>query len=276
MIGNETIVFIGYDAIGDHLTNSGMVRYLLEKYKTIYVVTNRCLPLVKNLFKDDNRIIPIISEHLIDMMDPNFDIIDVRVWEKYPPNPFNPKVIEHNGIYYDSSNKIGNIAEEWVNDNASSFYYFMGLPSDIRLKKFFFQRSHEEENELFTKLDLQEKEYVVICEFENCLINKNHINPNDKIVNVHNISHFFDIIKVVEKAKEVHFVENSISLFTYYLQMSNLMDKVNINIHSYCRKEPYRLVEKELHMKKLQNRMSNFIFNMMMYPKLDNWNIVWE
>jgi len=55
---------------------------------------------------------------------------------------------------------------------------------------------------------------------------------------------------------------------TYYLQYNGLMDNVEINFHAYGRREPARkCTSKEDH---------NIFLDMVTFPKLNNWNFIYE
>jgi len=268
---NKIILFKGYDAVGDYLSYNGMIRHLFNRYKMVYILAKQQYhSLIKILFSDINVETIQFHEELYSI-NPNFDILDVRIWHYYARYP-------HNGIYYDNNNRYGNIPNQYFNDNASAFYSFMNISTELRLSNFYFKRLIEEENNLFTKLQLENKEYAVICEYDDITINRNYIKSNN-IVNIHNISNFFDIIKVIEKAKEVHLIENSVALLVYHLQISNLMEKVNVNLHTYARKDFPRIVNKEDYMKKLPDNgttIGMFFLNMLLSPQLNNWNIIWD
>jgi hypothetical protein len=142
----------------------------------------------------------------------------------------------------------------------------MGLPRSMRTDNFYFERLVDDENNLFESLKL-ESDYAAICDYDSFLINKKYININS-IVNLHRLSsNFVDTIKVIENAKEVHLIENSVALFVYHLQSKNLMKNVEVNLHAYARTEWHRKCDGP--------DCNNQYLNMLLKPKLDNWNVIW-
>ncbi len=261
------LFFIGYDAIGDYISNNGMIRFLLEEYNKIFVVTDLCGSFVSLLFNDTENVVPIgFPEFNFECTtNKSFDIIDTRVGELYYYEG------NYDGNYYNKLRKIGDkynidYREEIITDNASSFYVNMGLPRSLRTENFYFERMKDNENELFDNLKLN-SDYAVICDYNPFYINKKYINC-DKIINLHRLSsNFVDIIKVIENAKEVHLIENSVALFVYHLQSKKLMKDISVNLHSYARTEWHRKCDGP--------DCENPYLNMLLKPKLDNWNVVW-
>jgi len=263
----KNIFFIGYDAIGDYISNNGMIRFLLEKYNTVFVVTDLCDSFVKLLFNDTKNIIPIRFSEFYSECNSNksFDIIDVRVGEIYYQEG------NYDGNYYNKLRKIGDkynidYSKEIITDNASSFYVNMGLPRSLRIDNFYFERMRKSEDELFDKLELN-SDYAAICDYSPFNINNKYVNF-DKVINLHCLSsNFVDTVKVIENAKEVHLIENSVSLFVYHLQAKKLMKEVPINLHAYARTEWHRKCDGP--------SCENPYLNMLLKPKLNNWNVIW-
>ena len=261
------IFFIGYDAIGDYISNNGMIRFLLQKYDRVFVVTDLCAPFVQSLFHDNKNIIPLgfIEYHDKCISKDSFDIIDTRVGELYYYEG------NYDGNYYNKLRKIGNalnidVGDEEITDNASQFYIHMGIPRSVRVDNFYFERLLEDENNLFDNLKL-ESDYSAICDYDPFYINKKYINDKS-IVNLHRLSsNFVDTVKVIENAKEVHLIENSVALFVYHLQSKNLMKNVEVNLHAYARTEWHRKCDGP--------DCNNPYLNMLLKPKLDNWNVIW-
>jgi len=261
---NKNIIFFGYDAIGDYISYNSMIRYLSNNYKIVNIVTTHHVNDINYLFNDLDNIIPITFSdyHHIMMYQNNYDIIDVRVGEKYYKNK------NCNGNFYDKDNKIGSIEDQYVNDNASNFYYKLGLPVSMRIDNFFFNRNYKKEEELFKILNIEKGKYSVICEYNDCLIKKEYIS-DDKIINLHRLSNnIFDLLSVIENAKEIHLVENSIALLVYHLQHKKLISDFVVNLHTYSRKENHRLCS--------GINCNNFYLNMLLYPKLEKWNFIYE
>ncbi len=192
------IFFIGYDAIGDYISNNGMIRFLLEKYKRVFVVTDLCSSFIQSLFHDNKNIIPVGFIEYYDkcLIKESFDIIDTRVGELYYHEG------NYDGSYFNKLRKIGNalnldIGEQEIPDNASQFYVHMGLPRSMRIDNFYFERLVDDENDLFGLLKLK-SDYAAICDYDPFYINKKYIN-NKSVINLHRLSsNFVDTVKVIE------------------------------------------------------------------------------
>lgn len=163
-------------------------------------------------------------------------------------------------------------------DMISEFYNKVGFPDEIKYKCFNFFRNKKDENDLIEKLNLPSS-YAVVCEYDktpygrgnvldlstklaifdsNNIISRKFIKSNH-IVNLHMLSEkYFDLIKLIENAEEVHLIENSLSMLVYFLQLSGRMEKIPINFHTYYRKE--------------ESRKDNY--KSYMNPKLDNWTFI--
>ena len=132
------------------------------------------------------------------------------------------------------------------------------LPKNIKLDDFYFQRNIIAEEELFNKLQLSNKKYIIINDYYPNNIKKEYY-ENKNFININNLSKIYDIFKVIENAEEVHLIENSIALFVYHMQYKNLMKPVRINFHAYARKEHYRQA--------YSIEESNVFLDMFLYPK---------
>lgn len=255
------VIFRGYDAYGDYLSNNGMIRYLSSIYDTVKVVTVFG-SYVNYMFRDNSKIssINLTEFDHITSINNNYDIVDAFVWENYI------KPSRCNGTLYNKHNKLGKFENSPINDNASAFYYHLGLDVNMRLNNFFLQRDFNNEYELYNII--KDKNYSVICEYNNCSINRKYV-INNNIVNIHKMSeNICNLIKIIEEANEVHLVENSIALLVYHMQYKKLMKDVKINLHAYSRKESHRICNGP--------NCNNFYLNMLLYPKLDNWEFIYE
>jgi len=275
-----------YYGYGDWLSINGMVRFLTTKYNKVnLVVDSGDINFVKNLYKDD---LSIDVMYYCDISESEFfsnDYLNLQVWNQNKENQNN---------FFNRFNRLGdflkfntpNIKDECykriefphnfreeckdvLENNASAFYVAAGIPKNCRLDNFYYERDHKSEDEFFEKLNLP-KDYVVICDYGLNLINRDYIKHKDSyLININNISEkYFDIIKVIENAKEVHLIENSVALLVYHLQYKNLMKSIPINMHTYARKENVRTCTSK------QN--SNVYLDMFMFPSLDNWNFVYS
>ena len=292
MMKNEIkrIFIIQYVGYGDWLSISGMVRFLTTKYNHVYIIADGGnYDFIKQLYRDDSKIKVIYfnqANQIINFDDGENDILNLKTGDKQSLDPRE----NYYNLYRQIGPKLGFEQEEvdpdwfklsgdpckWkegteyiLENNASGFYVSAGIPKEYRLDYFHYQRHTESEDRFFDNLNLPER-YAVISEYGQNTLNRDHIKNKDIFVlNVNNISqNYFDIIKVLEKAEEVHLLENSTSLLTYYLQYNKLMDDVEINFHAYGRREPARkCISKDDH---------NIFLDMVTFPKLKNWNFIYE
>lgn len=266
------ILFLGYDAWGDWISYNGLIRYLAERFDTVYIKLDyggAREPFVNDLFKDDENI------HIFHGQ--SFDLtVDAHTYHE--PSTFG----------YNRQNKLGDLYSDYTLDpfkdplpsNPACFYQYLGLSDSIRTDYFHFERNRDQEDALFDKLGLGECEYDVVCEPSHMPIQDKY-HSERKLINIHNISpRFTDTLRVVEEANEVHLVDTSPASFVYHLQYKDLIKRREINFHAYARKgerscdgvnESNVFTE---HNKYWNNNLR--CINAMLTPKLDNWNFIWE
>lgn len=279
--------YVGY---GDWLSVSGMARFLTKKYDQVYIIADGGnFGFIQQLYRDNSNIKVVYSHEanqIINSGNGQIDILNLKTGDKQSLHP--------NENYYNLYRQLGpklgfkqeRVDPNWfqlsgdpckwksgtehiLENNASGFYVSAGIPKEYRLDYFHYERDVESENKFFDSLNLPEK-YVVISEYSQNLLNKNYIKNKDiHIFNINNTAqNYFDIIKVIENAEEVHLLENSTSLMTYYLQYNKLMSDIEINFHAYGRREPAR--------KCISKDDRNIFLDMVTCPKLENWNFIYE
>lgn len=286
---NKKIFVRQYTGYGDWISLCGLVRFLCSKYDEVNIIIDLFYyDFIKNLYKDENKINLVSLEYFVKYIENNddYDYLDLLVSnfsENIKENHFNtinqigvkfgfpfikinPKWFLVDGYPANYNRNIKKILE----NNASSFYASAGIPKEYRVDKFDYVRDHDDENNFFQSLNLPEK-YIVVSEYDINIINRKYIkNKNLPIININNLSKkYWDIIKVLEKAEEVHLLENSTSLMVYHLQYKNIMEKVPVDFHTYARRDdPGR--------KCISEEVSNIFMDMVMCPKLKNWNFIYE
>lgn len=266
------ILFLGYDAWGDWISYNGLIRYLAEKYDSVYIKLDYGTAresFVIDLFKDDEKI-EVYSGQQYDL------IVDAHTYDNPVHSDFN------------KNNKIGNLYlnytlnpfEDPLPSNPACFYQYLGLSDKIRTEYFHFSRNLKDEDELFSSLNLVENEYDVICQPPNIKIKEQYLGDKKRI-NIHNISRkFTNILKIIEYADKVHLVDNSLALFVYHMQYKNLVELKEINFHSYARMDERNCVgvdENSIFTDYNKYHNNNLrCINAMLTPKLDNWNFIWS
>lgn len=181
-----------------------------------------------------------------------------------PKNTFssfiNP-IGDHLKLKYDE-----NRYQEYILNDATCFCLRSKIPPEIFHTNFNYERCYEEEEKLFDSLNLPD-EYSVICEYGDYKVNRDYITC-DHIVNLHKLSNFFDVVKVIEEATEIHLIPNSICALVYYLQVSSRIKrkKVFYNVNARMEVESSFSCDNNFIIKFYENLVSN--------PKLDNWSFV--
>jgi hypothetical protein len=164
-----------------------------------------------------------------------------------------PKIVYlPHGIFYTDQNK--EFCQEkclTMNDEkylAGSEYFYTNFcvkkinPKEC-INSFLIDRDYELENNKYNKLieDISSSEYIIInypehlYDIEKLKTYNNGFNI--PIVNLHFSSDLvFDMIKIIENAKELHLVSTFWALIIYYMQHKyNLFSKIPIFFHSYVR-----------------------------------------
>ena len=262
-----------YMCIGDYLSYNGLIRFLSQYYDEIYVVDTFIDSYKQVMFRDNIKIkfLCTVSDarkfrrtHL------TTDIIELKVYknnEKFVPSGFE-------GNYFDINNKIGEFLnikcdETTIFDNASGFYIKSGLPSNIRIDYFYYERDIVNETnfylETLKKYNINNDKYTIICEYDNNLINKSYVNTKN-IINIHKLSHnILYLLLLIENAEDVHILENALALMIYMMQIKGLLKPKKIYFHVTARND--RKCTKD-------NWSEHFFVRMMLNPKIDDWIII--
>lgn len=259
----KTIFVRQYDAFGDWISINGLVRYLIQyyNYKKVYLVleyNETRKNFVELMYHDDPKI-STIMDHEFERICTNEDVIDTRVNEYYSP--------VGSGNYWSNKNLLGEYTHMGIASNSDNFYIKLGINPEVKNKNFFFSRRVDLEDKLFESLNLIEP-YSVVCEYGENLIDRKYI-KHSKVVNLHNIStNLVDILKILDNSDDIHLIENTVSLFIYQMQSAFLLEDFKVHLHAYARKEPHRRCDSP--------ECNNSFLNMLLLPKLKNWEVVWK
>lgn len=89
-----------------------------------------------------------------------------------------------------------------------AFYEIAGLDFKIRFKKFYVERDYEQEENLLNHLNPDKEKYIFVHDDPTRGYNIN-IESNIKIIKNDTNYKFFDYLKVLESAEEVHYMQSS-------------------------------------------------------------------
>jgi len=280
----KDLIFLGWNAYGDILSYNGMIRFLLNYFNKIYL---RCegpqAQYANVLFSDiSDKVYPADSSHIHNLIQTNNEILVLNTMVAFhmdsngnyyfggPSNELSHMVKPENFLW--GNNKISdflNLDEEFRKnelefvDNSSNFYVNVGLNPKIKTDSFYYERNFNQEDilyqELLSKNNISfDEEYSVICEFGSHII-RDEYKYGKKYINIDWCTSMpLHLGKVLENASEIHLVENSHALFTYYMSVKKLLELKNVNIHIYAR-----------------NRFE-YYHKMMMNPIINTWNFIFE
>jgi hypothetical protein len=274
-----------YDSMGDNLSINGMINFLSYYYEKIIIFMDFNFSKCYEVLYAHNSKVETMSHDYFMINGSNFDhsndevdflyLLELSTWRDtckientflckrghtICATDFLERVTPKN--VFSESNPIGSYLnikyDEEIYKNLSEFVVVRDkIPLEIKYRNFHYDRVYEEEEKLFNKLNLPEK-YAVVCEYGENKIDKKYI-KSECVVNLHNISNFFDTVKIIENASEIHLIENSVAIFVYLLQLSGKIEKKKVHFHLYVRK--YDVWRK------------NF-YKLFTNPKLDNWSFI--
>jgi hypothetical protein len=282
----KVLVFNTVSNCGDLLTFNGLLNNLQKYYDKIilYLPPQKELDkekrletlheFGKELYKNITKL-EIVHEYknLINIY-PNLHLLDsyCNHGDTYKKNNwFNLS----NNRYIHRRNPLYNVINVDKNDicpknikpisNSDHYYISLGLKTSIRLDEFIYERNKEEEDKVYEKF--KKDKYVIICEFDKHwrgpnnkenFLNKDFIKNKDlPKINIHFlVKNQLFLLKLIENAEEIHLMEGSLALMIYHMQYLNIMKRMKIYFHTYCR--PTRMA----------------CVDMMLMPKLENWELI--
>jgi hypothetical protein len=221
-----TGVFITtHQGLGDHIVCSGIYREYASRYKHCVV------PVIKKNYKEVSNLLS--------------DAKNIQTISYSPEELFAVKVKGHGEILRRTGYKVINLGIFGVgyfsNKNRrfdETLYNQAELSISSRWDAFKYVRNHTKEEELFQKLGCQGKKYIFVHEdsSRNYVINKSYLPKGFKILrpdlSISNKFSFFDYIKIIENASEIHCIESSFCA---------LIESLEINVpkfaHRYARPE---------------------------------------
>ena len=246
---------IHHQGFGDLMTSNPICNYYSEKYDELVIFTmdESRKNVITEMYKHKPNIKCVIpnftNENLYNSScivcmaygypcrpESRFDghrYVDYSEWSDYD----NIKI----GCFKENYQEWEKFLHENMNNNISfshSFYLYDNVGLDVRNNYFSVYRNEEKEEERFN--ELPEKEYIVIHDDpeRSLFIDKNKLPQNYYTHQLNGSSkNMVDQIKILENAKELHFIDSSYSVLIYFLSLTNEKIKnIPKYFHFYARK----------------------------------------
>jgi hypothetical protein len=247
---------IHHQGFGDLFTNNSLCNYFSDKFDelVIFVFDESRKNVVSEMYKHKKNIKCVIPKFI----DNNIYNTSCIICMTSGNNPCRLETSFNNHKYIDYSEwkdyeniKIGCFKENYdkweaylttnLENNISfshSFYLYENLSLDIRNTFFSVCRNNELESENYSHLI--GKEYIVLHDDPNRNINidRSRLPKNLFIYELNYKSKsMIDQIKILENAKELHFIDSSYSVLIYFLSLTNeKIKKIPKYFHFYARK----------------------------------------
>lgn len=220
MENKKKIYIYSHLGAGDHISQSGIIRYKCESYDKVYVFCKpHNIPNVSFLYRDEPKI------KLIAM-----DDAGVRSFMWF--NPDNEYLI----VGHDQFTRVFN--NPLNTRKIDEIMYDMGqTPLEYKWSKFKLQRDPEREQMVFDYYKCEEGKYSFVHDKEGMRI-KRH-NPGGKQVRPDNMNFtLFDYLKVIENAREIHVINSSFFCLIDVLGIN----KPNMYLHNYLQNHSELLI----------------------------------
>lgn len=246
---------IHHQGYGDLFTSNSIVNFFSKNYDKliVFVLDNSRKKVVSEMYKHVPNIECVVpkfinnnsynSSCIVCMADgypcrhdSSFDghkYIDYSEWLEYD----NIKI----GCFKENYKKWETFLYDNMSNNISfshSFYLYENMDIDNRIKYFSVYRNNEKELEQLSKIPSDE--YIVIHDDPNrgLIIDGSRLPKNYYIYQLNGVSdNMVDQIKILENAKEIHFIDSNYSVMIYFLSFIN--DKIKKTpkyLHYYARK----------------------------------------
>ena len=246
---------VHHQGFGDLMTNNPICNYYSEQYDEliIFVLDESRKKVVSEMYKHKKNIKCVIptfinenrynSSCMICMWnknqckpDSNYNghkFIDYSEWENYD----NINV----GCFKENYDKWEKFLNDNISDNISfshSFYLYENLDLNVRNNLFSVNRDDEKETIKFN--EVLDKEYIVLHDdiVRSIIVDRSRLPQNYYVYQLNGSSdNMVDQIKILENAKEIHFIDSSYSVLIYFLSLTNeKIKKIPKYFHYYARK----------------------------------------
>ena len=233
-MSNEGILYF-HQGWTDIINCLPLINYYSNSYNKIYLVVREDSKEIVDFYSKSIKNIEIlyINKYILDTV----NMMDYTKTE-YNINTDNLDCLFHGGWDIHRDDIYKNIFNLKFNSNqicfVKCFYELYDIPYITRVNLFDFERNNELE-------EIQYKEFVnkygenYVLHHEILKKDKNIDSNNNSIINLNGISNkFFDMIKVLENAKEMHLLDSVWAAFIYLIDAKyNLFKNRKIQIYLY-------------------------------------------
>lgn len=198
---------------GDHIICNGMVRHFYKQYKEISLFCyEHNLENVLYMYRDLDNLTAVAvqsdAEAFQYVIDNNLDCIRIGFSD------------------------LSKLMPEVPFDKA--FYKLAGLNFSVRFDEFYFKRNHVQEQKVLDTLNPSGEKYIFVHDDSSrgFSIDMNKVNSDYNIIKNDKRFKFFDYLKLLEEAEEIHFMQSAFK----ELICSYKMEKPILYQHNYVRK----------------------------------------
>jgi hypothetical protein len=225
------ICVLTHQGLGDHIICNGLIRSLLEKHDSIVLFVKENIFLsVQRMYDNESRIFcfPMLKsageEDYFSFFTKNKNTMKIGFSK-----------------YWELVHKSLEITEEFLEQKFDyNFYKLADINFENRWKKFSFQRSYEDENRVFKKLNPDNEPYIFVHDDIARGFALNPSNPNNyKIIKNDPSELIFSMISILENAEEIHCMESS---FNALIECLPTIKDNKLFYHSKVRNYPYWLI----------------------------------
>jgi hypothetical protein len=246
---------IHHQGFGDLITSNSICNYYSEMYDelVVFVLDEARKKVVSEMYKHKPNIKCVVPKFIDNNLYNSSCIICMA--DGYPCRPDSRfdghKYIDYSDWLDFDNIKIGCFKEDYkkwekflydnMDNNISfshSFYLYENLDLNVRTDFFSVYRNDEKESDMLSKIN--SNEYIVIHDDNNrsLLIDGNRLPKNYLVYQLNGVSgNMVDQIKILENAKEIHFIDSNYSVMIYFLSFINdKIKKIPKYLHYYARK----------------------------------------
>lgn len=258
---NKVGIFISHYGWTDIFNCLALIDYYLETYNQLYVIYPIYSKDIINFYIKNKNVIPIyvnvrdnriIAKIFSNKQQFKQTLIEYNIVTNNIPDNKDIDLLFHgmNDIYRED--KYINLFGYNLNKFVNRFYTLYDINYDTRYKFFNIVRDYHLENKIYLEfINKYGKNYILHHEINE--INEPS-NNNYSIINLNCITNtYFDYIKVLENAKEIHVLDSSWGAFIYLLDARYKLFN-NIKISVYCKRNYNWMFEEPI--------------------KLENWKII--